>query len=758
MLNASPRAAGPFSGNGVTTALPFAFKVFAEADIAVVMTNVYGGDVTGVLDIDYTVSLNADQETSPGGTVTMTVAPATGCTTLIVSALPYDQPLDLHNAGAFHAQRVEDQFDRVVMQIQQVKDIVDGVGAPLPSDSALISYLPGGAGAVQTNVQEKLRSISISVKDFGATGDGVTDDTAAVQAAIDYAESLGGGTLYFPPGTYGIGTTVTIPSNVRLLGAGMNLSIIQALSALPIQHPMLKNVTGDTGAGVRVDTNITLEQMTFDGSGRTYPAWDTNTNPPTYGGLSQGNSRGHLVRFYSAINVQVLNCEFRYHRSIAPLVDGGCLNTLIDGCIFHHNGKLDDVSPCIWTANSFPNLTPTKNIKVTNCAFYDCLRMGLTFAPEDGGIVENCSFDNMREGGIHVIDGANIIIRGNRFNNIHVSDIVANGIEVESVGSLNGNILIESNIFRDMGTRAISLNGAIDVVVSNNLIEDCGADDTYPGGPLNYAAGRSPGDPIVATKRSGIELITSDAYQTKDIVIEGNIIRDTSGAGAITPYGILYGSTGTPTQYHSNHRVTNNIIVGVGTKYHSTASSLTGATNISIDDRALDDVSMPQTLLLGDGYSVSGGAALTVVAGTTRPRVVTFPDGATNDWSWTVAPIPGWTGGAVSQVILWCEKDVNTNAGNVRLAINLNARGETQDLDSGAFATENFTIAMDGAGTKTLQKHTLTLATPVNFFKDYHLIVKVERIGADGADTWAGVLWLSQAQVVLTRTFSLIGV
>ena len=608
------------------------------------------------------------------------------------------------------------------------------------------------------NINSLINAESISVKYFGAIGDGVTDDTAAVQDAIDYAESLGGGTLYFPPGTYGIGTTVTIPSNVRLLGAGMNLSIIQALSALPIKDPMLKNVTGDTGAGVRVDTNITLEHMTFDGSGRTYPAWDTNTNPPTYGGLSQGDSRGHLVRFYSAINVQVLNCEFRYHRSIAPLVDGGCLNTLIDGCIFHHNGKLDDVSPCIWTAYSFPNLTPTKNIKVTNCAFYDCLRMGLTFAPEDGGIVENCSFDNMREGGIHVIDGANIIIRGNRFNNIHVSDIVANGIEVESVGSLNGNILIESNIFRDMGTRAISLNGAIDVVVSNNLIEDCGADDTYPGGPLNYAAGRSPGDPIVATKRSGIELITSDAYQTKDIVIEGNIIRDTSGAGAITPYGIIYGSTGTPTQYHSNHRVTNNIIVGVGTKYHSTTSALTGATNISIDDRALDDVSMPQTLLLGDGYSVSGGAALTVVAGTTRPRVVTFPDGATNDWSWTVAPIPGWTGGAVSQVILWCEKDVNTNAGNVRLAINLNARAETQDLDSGAFATENFTIAMDGAGTKTLQKHTLTLATPVNFFKDYHLIVKVERIGADGADTWAGVLWLSQAQVVLTRTFSLIGV
>jgi hypothetical protein len=66
---------------------------------------------------------------------------------------------------------------------------------------AQLGYLPAGLDAVTRTIQDKLRD-TVSVKDFGAVGDGVTDDTAAIQTAIDYVYDNGGGTVYFPSGTY----------------------------------------------------------------------------------------------------------------------------------------------------------------------------------------------------------------------------------------------------------------------------------------------------------------------------------------------------------------------------------------------------------------------------------------------------------------------------------------------------------------------------------------------------------------------------
>jgi hypothetical protein len=92
--------------------------------------------------------------------------------------------------------------------------------------SADVSYDEGGTGAVLRSVQSKLRE-SVSVKDFGAVGDGVTDDTAAIQAAIT---SLGnnGGSIYIPASNYKISSAINInnQNGVKIFGDGYKSTIV----------------------------------------------------------------------------------------------------------------------------------------------------------------------------------------------------------------------------------------------------------------------------------------------------------------------------------------------------------------------------------------------------------------------------------------------------------------------------------------------------------------------------------------------------
>lgn len=122
--------------------------------------------------------------------------------------------------------------------------------------SALVGHIASGAGSVATTVQVKLRE-RVSVKDFGAVGDGVTDDTAAIQAAWDSLTD--GSTLTFPPGTaYKITDTLEFFDNGRVT-VEFNGQLINASSFTGTARPALhfKGISQSRIGGIFVIGNLT---------------------------------------------------------------------------------------------------------------------------------------------------------------------------------------------------------------------------------------------------------------------------------------------------------------------------------------------------------------------------------------------------------------------------------------------------------------------------------------------------------------------
>jgi hypothetical protein len=106
-----------------------------------------------------------------------------------------------------------------------------------------------------------------SVKAYGATGDGVTDDTAEVQAAINAADAASGGTVYFPVGIYGLSSSLSVPDNVVLAGANkgglLNFSgsCLRALAGFPANY-LVRLV----GTGATPFRSAQVRDLAFDGA------------------------------------------------------------------------------------------------------------------------------------------------------------------------------------------------------------------------------------------------------------------------------------------------------------------------------------------------------------------------------------------------------------------------------------------------------------------------------------------------------------
>jgi hypothetical protein len=118
------------------------------------------------------------------------------------------------------------------------------------TDACQVSYTPPFTNAVATSVCDKLEQY-VSVKDFGAVGDGSTDDTAAIQDAVDSGQK----DIYFPDGIYVV-TSVSITNPIRLFGnATVKKSTVTGTAMFDIASNDVE-IDGLTFHGASVDTLI----------------------------------------------------------------------------------------------------------------------------------------------------------------------------------------------------------------------------------------------------------------------------------------------------------------------------------------------------------------------------------------------------------------------------------------------------------------------------------------------------------------------
>ncbi len=155
------------------------------------------------------------------------------------------------------------------------------------------------------------------VTDYGATGDGVTDDAEAINEAYNMIKNKSEKTLYFPEGTYLMGSRLLIngSGSVRIKGAGMGLSIIKPFQLL---HPYkMINVRSDHTCF----EDITIETGGFGNDLNYQPLFNVEACSDirfTRMQLVQTNATSKLENHFRALNADHLyfeNCEFYTARS-----------------------------------------------------------------------------------------------------------------------------------------------------------------------------------------------------------------------------------------------------------------------------------------------------------------------------------------------------------------------------------------------------------------------------------------------------------
>lgn len=217
------------SGNPVSSGVAWFFEIGGGSTQATVYS-----DEDGTVIATQPVVLDAG-----GRAVVFTVGPVR----MVIQDSTFADVSDVDQVNVNTAEAV--RVDSASWTDPFLDEVLDVLGTSVGGTDG--KYLES-SGATARTIKSKFSELSISVKDFGAKGDGLQVDTTAVQAAINRVAFLGGGEVYFPPGTYLTDQLLTCAtSGVSLRGAGRGVSIIKLNSAT------LNGITftGCTGFSIR---------------------------------------------------------------------------------------------------------------------------------------------------------------------------------------------------------------------------------------------------------------------------------------------------------------------------------------------------------------------------------------------------------------------------------------------------------------------------------------------------------------------------
>lgn len=355
-------------GSGVIgQEVPFLFPITATSDLAVYKRVIATGVQT---DLDETTNYTVDISGDTGGTLTTVTAVEATEQIHIIRDVPYTQSLDLVAGGDFKAEDVEDMGDKNTKLSIQNRDLLDNKAILFPATdaSSLTNILPSSVdrasknltfdasgnvtasesveeGSVSfttfgTNMAEAANALAgkavinldhlFDVRDYGATGDGSTDDASDISDTID-AAATSGGVVFFPQGTYVFDDDDTVPYNVTLqFGPGALLQV-EVGKVVTIQGTILAgNHQIFSGAGF-VDTN----QLPGHNNICWYPGssfndkWDAMINQWVAGAFVKRTVYIPRVPIGNAAAINYTGTKYAWKLDGTIDIDGKCNNLIV---------------------------------------------------------------------------------------------------------------------------------------------------------------------------------------------------------------------------------------------------------------------------------------------------------------------------------------------------------------------------------------------------------------------------------------------